>query len=272
MVELWQSFWFIWKTDHSAIIAFGTAIVFWIGSAAYVFKYTKRSLERSGSRTKARLDPSSRSTHDGWHYDRDQGHFDSSWEFTSPRLFLFLIGGPIMAPFLAYAYHLWTNTNALARLRYWIHNCPAYLRGFIYKARTRPDGVITCDQEITFYADADVFEIEPKLANIGDCPIVVDGFTATLWRLGDPKPVLSWEKRLMVRLTPNHEPLNLDRFHLDLSNASTRHKDSLKEWIYSNGENAAVVFPGSDHSIPFKFSSLPSGFTLRIEFLNARWA
>ena len=260
-------FWEFWSEHHSAAVALGTVFVFWLGSGAYVFRYTKRTLERRGAKQIARLESNNPNSENGWTYNREGGDFESTWEFSSPSLFFFLIGGPILAPILAYLYHLWTETNRLARLRYWFFNWPNHCKAFVYKKTHDPASAIQFECNLEYYENTESLRITPQFSNHGRFPIAIDGLKATLWKSGVSNPVSSWHRPWKTMLMTNAKAVNKS---LGLSEALPSHQRPLRELVCSKGKSGIHIYPNG-HEAPYKFTSLPSNFDLCIEFLNAKW-
>ena len=234
----------------------------WIGSAAFVFRHTKRALERRSSKVNARFEWDNK-----WQFSDDSGSFESTWEFSSPSLFIFLLGGPIVAPFAAYVYHVWGSRRWYARIRHIFWNCRSLQKAYAYRKRTAADDVLECDCTIEIIPDRDTMCVFLKCSNLGRYSVSIGGIKATLWA-DDNACVSSWTQSWDRTFHPNDTGVGIK---LSLDSARTVFKRALTEWVYADAQLGTIVSEHRGSGIDYKFRVLPPDYMMRVEYVNARW-
>lgn len=236
--------------------------VLWIGSAAFVFRHTQRALERRSSKVNASFEWGSE-----WQFSNDQEKFDSKWEFSSPSLFVFLIGGPILAPLAAFVYHIWSARHVYARIRFIIRNAPDLIRAFVYRKRESASDVLEHECNIEVFPRTDTMRVSLKPSNLGRYRVSIDGIKATL-SAGGNAHVLSWTQPWHATFHPNNTGVNIS---LSLDSASLPFKRDLKEWVEQDAQLGTIVSVHGRSGSDYKFRTLPPNYEMRVEYVNARW-
>lgn len=258
-----------WAFSNTDKIWYAASIVaLWIGSGAFVFRHTKRALERRSSKVNASFEWGSE-----WQFSNDQGEFESAWEFSSPSLFLFLIGGPILAPFAAFAYHAWGTRHVYARIRFMFRNALDLIRTCVYRMRTPAASVLKYDCRVEVFdgrepgTTSHTMRTSVIFSNSGEYSVTIDGIKASLWS-GDKVCVQSWQKIWHHTFSLNDSGHSID---LGLKGISDSHRSMLEEWVDADAQQGSVIYHTGGLAHKFQYRTLPPNCVMRVEYVNARW-